>query len=47
VSRATEPQGQVRTPQELRAKIEEVRARIAEATKPVRPLSLLKITTST
>lgn len=38
---------QVKTAEDLRRKIAEVRRRVDEATKPAGPLSLLKLTTST
>ena len=38
---------EIRTPEDLRRKIREVRIRVDEALKPSGPLRLLKITTST
>jgi hypothetical protein len=46
---ATRPHGpdQVRTIEDLREKIDEVRARVDEASKPTGPLGIFGLTTST
>ncbi len=46
VTRVDWPQ-QIRTDEDLRQLINEVRIRLAEATKPAGPLRIFKITTST